>query len=229
MANTARVNGFSPVRYLNGGPYNGAANRYAVAVANTTDSFAIGDVVVSAGGATPDGIVYVKKVPTASASNFKALGVVVGISPVDSSTTLQGASLDLGQLYIPAGTRTAIRYIHVADDPSLVFEVSGGVTTTNLTAVKLRYNAGIGSVYSGADQTLAIDQNAAVPGTLSSSSPVSNTVIPSATVNTTATLPISIIGLAQYQDNEVGAYSRLYVRFNSHEFGVATGTNFTGL
>lgn len=229
MANTARVNGFSPVKYLSGAPYNGAANRYAIPTSDTTASYAIGDVVVSAGGSDANGVPYVKKVPAANASDFKALGVIVGISPVDAGVSLEGNTLDLNQTYILAGTRTEVRYVYVADDPNLVFEVSGGVTTTNLTLAKARYNAGIGSIYSGADQTYAINQNATVTDLLKPSAPFSNVAIVSSTVDTTNTLPVQLLGLVQRVDNEVGAYERLLCRFNNHEFGVATGTNFTGL
>lgn len=229
MANTARVNGFSPVKYLSGAPYNGACNRYAIPTSDTTASYAIGDVVVSAGGSDANGVPYVKKVPAINASDFKALGVIVGISPVDAGNSLQGTTLDLNQSYILAGTRTAVRYVFVADDPNLVFEVGGGVTATNLTLAKARYNAGIGSIYSGADQTYAINQNATVTDLLKPGAPFSNVAITSATVNTTNTLPIQLLGLVQRIDNEVGAYERLLCRFNNHEFGVATGTNFTGL
>lgn len=229
MANTARVNGFSPVKYLSGAPYNGACNRYAIPVADTTASYAIGDVVMSAGGTDANGVPYVKKIPAANASDFKALGVVVGISPVDAGVSLEGNTLDLNKTYILAGTRTEVHYVYVADDPNLVFEVAGGVTTTNLTLAKGRYNAGIGSVYSAADQTYAINQNATVTDLLKPSAPFSNVAIVSSTVNTTNTLPVQLLGLVQRVDNEVGAYERLLCRFNNHEFGVATGTNFTGL
>jgi hypothetical protein len=228
MANVNRINGFSPVGYLGGAAYTGAAKLYAIPTSDTTNSYAIGDVVVSAGSADADGIVYIKKVPAASASSFVALGVIVGVRVADPSVSLVGTSLSLEQTYIKAGTRTSVRYVYVADDPMLMFEVSGGATATNLTAAKLRYNAGIGSFYSGADQTYAINQDATVT-TLTPSSPYSNTIVSSATVNTTNTLPIQILGLKQTPDNAVGAYSRLLVKFNSHEFGVATGTNFTGL
>lgn len=229
MANVARVNGFSPVKYLSGAPYNGAANRYAIPTSDTTASYAIGDVVVSAGGSDANGVLYVQKVPAANASNFKALGVVVGISPVDAGTSLEGVTVDLTNTFIPAGTRTAVRYVWVADDPNLVFEVSAGVTATNFTLAKARNNAGIGSVFSGADQTYAINQNATVTNLLKASAPFSNVALVSTTVATTNTLPVSILGLVQSPTNEVGAYSRLLCRFNNHEFGVATGTNFTGL
>lgn len=223
MANTARINGFSPVKYTSGAPYNGACNRYAIPTSDTTASYAIGDVVMSAGGSDANGVPYVKKIPVANASDFKALGVIVGISPVDAGVSLVGSSLDLTQLYIPTGTRTAVRYLLVADDPNLLFEVSAGTTATNFTLAKARYNAGIAS-NTGSDVTYAIDQTS-----LATSAPVSNVILSSATVNTTNTLPVQMLGLVQRIDNEVGAYSRILCRFNNHEFGVATGTNFTGI
>ena len=228
MANVNRINGFSPVGYLNGAKYTGQARLYAIPTSDTTASYAIGDPVQSAGSCDSDGIPYIKKIPAASASSFVALGVIVGIRVADPGVSLVGTSLSLEQLYLNAGTRTNVRYVYVADDPNLLFEISGGATATNLTLAKGRYNAGIGSFYSAADQTYAIDQNATVT-TLTTSSPYSNVILSSATVATTNTLPLSLLGLAQKPDNAVGAYSRILVRFNNHEFGVATGTNFTGL
>jgi hypothetical protein len=223
MPNVARVNGLSPVRYTSGAPYNGACNRYAIPVSDTTASYAIGDIVMSAAGSDANGVPYAIKIPAAQASNFKALGVIVGISPVDAGVSLEGANLDLTQMYIPTGTRTAVRYILVADDPNLLFEASAGSVATNFTLAKTRNNVGIAS-NTGSDVAYAISQT-----NLASSKPVSNIVLSSATVNTTNTLPIQMIGLVQYVDNEVGAYSRILCRFNNHEFGVATGTNFTAV
>lgn len=222
MANTARINGLSPVKYLSGAPYNGAANKYAIPTTDTTASYAIGDIVMSAGGSDANGVNYVKKIPVSNASDFKALGVVVGVIPVDAGQSLVGTNLDLGQIYIEAGTRTTVRYILVADDPNLVFEASAGTTATNFTQAKTRYNCGICS-NTGSDVTYDISQ------ALSQTSPLSNVVLSSATVDTTNTLPIQLVGLAQYQDNTFGAYARMLCRFNNHEFGVATGTNFTGI
>lgn len=233
MANVNRIRGFSPHSYLNGSPWNGQCRLYAIPVADTTNSYAIGDVVVSAGGSDANGICYIKKVPAASASAFAALGVVVGIRVADPSITLQGTALDLGTNWIAAGTRANVRYVFVADDPQILFEVSGGTTATNLTLAKARYNAGIGSWYSAADQTYAIDQNASVT-TLTQSSPYSNVCVPSGSIATTATLPLQIVGLVQRDDNAVGAYSSLLIKFNFHEFGMAqivatAAQNFTGL
>jgi len=223
MANANRIRGFKPVKYLSGAPYTGACNRYAIPTADTTASYAIGDVVQTRGGTDADGVAYVIKVPVANASDFKALGVVVGVEVASPGVSLVAANLDLTTSYIVDGTRTAVRYVLVADDPALVFECSGGTTTTNLTLAKGRYNAGIGT-NTGSDVTYDISQNG-----LATSSPYSNVCITSATVNTTNTLPVTLLGLVQAVDNEVGAYSRLLCRFNNHEFGVATGTNFTGV
>jgi len=225
MANTNKINGLSPVGYLNGAAYSGQARMYAIPTGDTTASYAIGDIVQSAGGSDANGIPYIIKVPAASASSFVAVGVVVGTSIADAGVSLVGTTLNLEQTYILSGTRTAVRYVYVADDPNLLFEASAGATATNITLAKMRYNTGIASFYSGADQTYAISQNTY----LGPNAPYSNIILSSATVNTTNTLPIQMLGLAQKSDNAIGAYARILCRFNNHEFGVATGTNFTGL
>ena len=225
MANTNKINGFNPVGYLNGAAYSGQARMYAIPTADTTASYAIGDVVQSRGGSDANGLPYVIKVPAANASNFVALGVVVGVSVADAGVSLVGTTLNLEQTYITAGTRASVRYVYIADDPNLLYEVSAGTTATNITLAKMRYNSGIGSWYTAADQTYAIDQTTY----LAPSSPYSNIILSSATVNTTNTLPVQMLGLSQKPDNAIGAYARILCRFNNHEFGNATGTNFTGL
>lgn len=225
MANTNKINGLSPVGYLNGAAYSGQARMYAIPTSDTTASYAIGDIVQSAGGSDANGIPYIIKVPAASASSFVAVGVVVGTSIADAGVSLVGTTLNLEQTYILSSTRTAVRYVYVADDPNLLFEASAGATATNITLAKMRYNTGIASFYSGADQTYAISQNTY----LGPNAPYSNIILSSATVNTTNTLPIQMLGLAQKSDNAIGAYARILCRFNNHEFGNATGTNFTGL
>ena len=215
MANVNRINGASPVGYLSGASWNQQGRTYAIPTSDTTASYAVGDIVRSAGSSDANGIPYVIKIPAAEASAFVPLGIIVGISVADAGVSLVGADLSLSQNYILAGTRTNTRYVYVCDDPQILFEMSGGTTATNLTLAKARYNAGIGSWYSAADQTYAIDQSSY----LSTSSPYSNIIIPSGSVATTASLPIQLIGLVQRSDNAAGAYSRLLCRWNYHEFG----------
>ena len=95
MANTNKINGFNPVGYLNGAAYSGQARMYAIPTADTTASYAIGDVVQSRGGSDANGLPYVIKVPAANASNFVALGVIVGVSVADAGVSLVGTSLSL--------------------------------------------------------------------------------------------------------------------------------------
>lgn len=225
MANVNRINGVSPVGTITGAAWNQQGRMYAISTSNTGDSFAVGDIVMSAGGSDANGVPYVKKIPIANASNFCALGIVVGVDPVSPGISLQAAPLALETNYIVAGTRTTTRYLYVVDDPSIIFEMSAGTTATNFTLAKARYNSGIASWFTGADQTLAIDQTTY----LTQSAPYSNLILSSATVNTTNTLPIQMLGLAQRSDNAVGAYSRILCKFNSHEFGYAAGANFTGI
>lgn len=220
MANSNKINGFSPVGYLSGAAYTGAARMYAVPTADTTASYAIGDVVRSLGGSDANGVPYVIKIPAAEGQAFVPLGVIVGISVADASVSLQASALDLTQAFILKGTRTADRYVYVADDPNLLFVACAGATATNVTLAKMRYNSGIGSFYSAADQTYAIDQNASVTA-LSMGSPLSNIILPSSTISTGGILPVQLLGLYQTPDNTVGAYARILCRFTYHEFGIS--------
>jgi len=228
MANSNKINGFSPVGYLSGAAYTGAARTYAIPVADTTASYAVGDIVMIAGGSDANGVPYAIKIPAANAANFVPVGVVVGVSVADAGVSLQAANLDLTTTYIVAGTRSAVRYIRVADDPNLLWAASIGVTGTNSTLAKLgNYNASLGSVYSGADQTYAIDQNATVTTLLSPNAPYSNVVLTG--IATTATLPVRLMGLYQTPDNGIGAYARVLCRFQWHEYGWSVaGTGRTG-
>ena len=98
--NTNRINGFSPSRYLNGAPWNGQANLYAIPVSDTTASYAIGDVVQSAGGSDADGVIYIKKAPSGFNAAGAALGVIVGIRVADPGVSLQGVALGLSLIHI---------------------------------------------------------------------------------------------------------------------------------
>ena len=230
MANSNKINGLSPVSYLSGAAYTGAARLYAIPVSDTTASYAIGDVVQSATssgstiGCEASGIPYVQKLTAGTA--VVPLGVIVGVRVADPTVTLQGVNIDLTTTYIVAGSRTAVRYVYVADDPNLLF--SAFIGSAGVTLANLRKNAALGVYYSGADQTYAVNQNATVTS-LTPSSPYSDLVLVSS--NVTATLPIQVLGLYQTPNNTAtataaaGAYAQVLCRFNYHEFGVATASN----
>jgi hypothetical protein len=150
------------------------------------------------------------------------------VQVADHGVSLVATSLDLTQSYLLASRAAVTRYVRVADDPNLLWCASVGATATNSTLAKLgNYNAGLGSFYSGADQTYAIDQNATVTTLLSPNAPMSNIILTG--INTTATLPIRLMGLYQTPDNGIGAYARVLCRFQWHEYGWSVaGTGRTG-
>jgi hypothetical protein len=206
MANVNKPNGFSPVGNLLGGKWNEQGRVYAIPTSDTTNSYAIGDCVMSAAGSDVNGIRYIQKWGGATTTSALPLGIIVGVRVADSSVSLVGTTLDLTQTYIPAGTRTTVRYVYVVDDPFVLFEAQ--FNSTGATQAQLSLNAAV--TISAANQT-----------SLSTSSPFSDMVLSGPAV--TATLPIRLLGAVQRVDNEVTSAASPYVRvlckFNYHEYG----------
>lgn len=187
MANADAPFGLRPVRYLSGAPYNGAANRYYVPASDTSNAIFIGSLVKLTGGADADGIPVV----TGNVSTGNpVVGVVVGVVPVTADSTIYRAN-------------STARYVMVADDPNLVFEVqedsdggalaataagatctligfTGGSTTTGLSSMELDS--------SGLSETSDTDDD------------------------------VRIIQAVQSPDNEIGANARWLVRLNVHQY-----------
>lgn len=212
MANINAPKGLSPVSSLGNISFIQQGRLYAIPTSDTTNSYAIGDVVKSAAGCDADGIPYVAKATNLTTGGDVPLGIVVGVRVADPGVTLQANTLDLTQTYIPAGTRTAVRYVYVVDDPNVLFEVQ--FDSTGCTLANMHKNASL---------TVTAGQ------TLSPTAPLSSVV--ATTAATTNTLPIRLLGAVQRPDNDVAtaAYVKVLAKFNYHEFGVATGTNMTGV
>jgi hypothetical protein len=206
MANVNKPNGFSPVGNLLGGKWNEQGRVYAIPTSDTTNSYAIGDCVMSASGSDSTGIRYIQKWGGATTTSALPLGIIVGIRVADPGVSLVGTTLDLTQTYIAAGTRTSVRYVYVVDDPFVLFEAQ--FNATGATAAQLSMNSAV--TISAANQT-----------SLSTSSPFSDMVLSSPAV--TATLPIRLLGAVQRIDNEVttaaSPYVRVLCKFNYHEYG----------
>lgn len=206
MANVNKPNGFSPVGNLLGGKWNEQGRVYAIPTSDTTNSYAIGDCVMSASGSDSTGIRYIQKWGGATTTSALPLGIIVGIRVADPGVSLVGTTLDLTQTYITAGTRTSVRYVYVVDDPFVLFEAQ--FNSTGATAAQLSMNSAV--TISAANQT-----------SLSTSSPFSDMVLSSPAV--TATLPIRLLGAVQRIDNEVttaaSPYVRVLCKFNYHEYG----------
>jgi hypothetical protein len=207
MANTDKVRGFSPVGNLLGSTWNQQGRLYAIAT-DTSNTYAIGDVVMSAASADANGIPLVIKWGGATTTSALPLGIIVGIRVADPGVSLVGNSLSLEKTWI--GKSAGTRYVYVVDDPFVLFE--GQFDSTAIAVANLHQNAAV---------TITADQTT----TLSNSKPYSNMYLTSP--NTTNTLPVRLIGAVQKPNNEVGAYVRCLCKWNYHEFGVTAGPSGT--
>ena len=124
MANTSRIFGFRPVRYLGGAAYNGQAQTYGFSASDTNACFK-GDVVAfdstNRSTALTDVFVPGVQLVTAKVAAFTTgvfRGIAVGFYAQPEFS--QSATASLGLLYRVASTA---RYGLVVDDPTVVFEV----------------------------------------------------------------------------------------------------------
>lgn len=122
MPNPDTPRGLKPVRYLSGGHYDGATNKYFVPASDATAIF-MGGLVKLAGDADADGV---PAVTGDVATGDAVVGVVTNVMPVTSNSTT----------YREASTG---RYVYVADNPNLLFEVqddgASAVAATSVGAV----------------------------------------------------------------------------------------------
>jgi hypothetical protein len=206
MANTSRINGFRPVKHMNGAPYNGQANIYEVPAGETVPVF-IGDLVKLSDSAATSGYPAVEAAVAASsqAVSVPIVGAVVGIvnakiDPVDGRMTGGSISLDT-PVYRAASTK---QLVLVADSQDLIFEAEADASVA-LADVGL--NADLGA----SAHTLPL---------VTGASPmyVYSTTAPSAS----ATRPFQIMGIVKRPDNEpAAAYNRVLVKITTHAYGNA--------
>ncbi len=189
MANADTPRGLRPVRYLSGAPYNGAANLYYIPASDTNAAVYIGGLVKLAGSADADGVASVTG-NTATSNVF--VGVVIGVHP----TMGAGANGRDSTIYRANSTE---RYVWVADDPNLLFEVQDDASAT-LTA---------GAVGSVADLTGFT--------TGSTTTGLSAIEISASTATTGASdADVQIMGLSASPDNSIGNNAKWLVRIRNH-------------
>ena len=206
MANVNRPAGLSPVRYLNGSPYNGAGNTYYIP-SNDTNAYAIGDPMMFAGSADARGVASVT-VATAGSTNL-VLGSLLGAGG-SVNGAMFGDPLNLNTTVIPA-TKTHDYYVLIADDPNIIFEVQEVGTGTAFSATEVGLNCSLVAT-AGANNT---GHNGYVSGWL----------LDNSTEAATAALQMRILGLAQRSDNAFGQYAKYLCLINNHAFKVgAAGT-----
>lgn len=210
--------GFTPIENRAGNPWNETAHLYFIP-STDTNQYGLGDVVAPATGGDPDGVPAVVKITapgSISTTVTPPLGVIVGIRVADPSATLQGPDLTLSLIQIPA-TKTRGYYVYVVDDMDIIFEIpTDFATVSNL----------IGTVTDsfGTNRTtlVAANKNATfIVNNPVGNSPHSATVLSTASIATTASLPLKIIGVSVKPDNLLtnpsnGIPLRLRVMFNIH-------------
>lgn len=137
MANVSRINGFRPVKYLNGAPWNGQVTRYSIPASDGTAVF-VGDLVKLHATADANGIRGVIQAATSDA----VVGVVVGFES------------DMKDLDTPQYRRVSTaRYALVVDDPAVLFEAQEDGDTDPLEDIDAGQNVnfvvGAGSTATG--------------------------------------------------------------------------------
>ena len=191
MANTNRVNGFRPVKHINGAPYNGQANLYYIPAGEAT-AVMVGDFVKLSDSDSLDGVPAVERL---AASGSVTSGVIVGV--VVGFPVAPASGLDTPQ-YRAASTA---RYCYVADSPDLVFASQ---------------EDGVGGAIAAASVGLNVGLDASAGSTVTGASGMQ---IDSSTAATTNTLPLRLYSIVQKEDNEVGsAYARWLVTINTHQY-----------
>jgi len=188
MANVSRTCGFTPVRHLNGNPWNGKARMYYIPSTDSTAVF-VGDAVKSAGSADTTGK-YPTVAQAAAGDTIRGVAVAFSDQPymaVDTS--------DLNRAYRPASTAM---YCLVVDDPDVIFEIQEDNVGNNLSAAMVGLSTDI-AVGSG-------DTSTGKSGMELDSS-----------VTATAAGQCKILALSNKEDNALGTDAKWDVLIIEHE------------
>lgn len=200
MPNVNRPSGLSPVKYLGGADWDGKANMYYIAAADT-NPFYIGDVVDL--NNTADATRGIQGVTLATAGN-PAVGVIVGIGTnPEGGPYINPANLD--RIWRPTGAQAENYYALVVDDPYVIFEAQ---------------EDGVGGTIAAASSSKNANLIYAAPGT---GVRVSGTMIDSSTVNTTSTLNLKLLGLVRRYEgngslNTFGNFAKWLCMINNHRY-----------
>ena len=194
MANIDRPNGFKPVRYMNGAPYNGAHNEY-LKVVGLNEAMFIGDIVTLAGSAGTAALevrgVSVEGMPTIQlgAVSTDVLGVIVGFKPNADA---------LSTNHSPALTAAIVM---VADDPDLVFEIQEDSDSVSFGAVDVGRN---------------VDSIAYAAGNTTTGQSILE--LDSSVTSVTTTAMCQLLRLVPRPGNNIGTNARWEVRFVEHVY-----------
>lgn len=203
MASVSRINGFRPVKTITGAPYNGQANVYFMDSGDSTVVM-VGDAVKLAGDARA-----ATGVPTVTrcGATDVPIGIVVGILFTGVGDKINVPPVN--DLNTPVYRRASTdRYLLVADDPNLIYEVQ--YAGTSVAAATITANVGLNGQFT------------TTAGSTTSGS--SGMQLDSSGLATTATLPLKIVGFPNRPDNIPGdTYFSYYVQLNATSQSHGTG------
>lgn len=194
MANVSRVNGFRPVKHLDGSPWNGQVNRY---IAGASDGTAIfnGDLVKLAAVSDQPGQTLLGGFPATVGGTQGCTKFVAGTDTVAVGVAV-GFMINPLNLNTPQyRTASTAMYVLVADAPDTVYEVqSSNAVVTDFNTNAQVADAG-GSTVTG---------------------------LSGETVNafaTTNTLPIKLVGAVQKIDNDITSVNyKVLCIINNHPY-----------
>lgn len=197
MPNVNTPFGLAPHSYLNGAAWNGQARMYYID-SGDANAYAIGDPVAPQGSADANGVMRAVLATAGTGNAF--CGCIVGTSSGPYGSVNMAANPNT--TIIPA-TKTQAYYILVADDPNIIFEIQEGGGGAALTVADVGSNA---NLLSGTNNGYS-----------------SGWTFNNATLATTATLQLRLLGLTQRLGNGFGAYAKWLVKINNHSYaaGVA--------
>ena len=194
MANRDTPNGFKPVRYLSGAPYNGAHNLYHK-LSTTNEAMFIGDIVTLSGTAALAG-------EQVGGRDIEGMpGIVLGAVSTDVLGVIVGfhANPDaLGTNHSPALTEAIVM---VADSPDIVFEIQEDSDSVSFAAVDVGRN---------------VDSIAVAAGNTTTGTSILE--LDSSVTSVTTTAMCQLLRLVPRPGNAIGTNARWEVRFVEHVY-----------
>lgn len=202
MSSVSRANGFRLAKSLAGG-FNFQTEMMFVPASDAT-VIMVGDLVQLAGDArSPTGAPTVTRLASATGTpvgvvvgiTFEGMGDAQNVPPVDNLNT---------PVYRRANTD---RYLMVCTDPNAVYEVEFATASAAAAVI-----------------TAAVGQNGQPTLTAGNTASGASGMVLSATLATTATLPLKIVGFPYRPDNTPGdvAFS-FWVKLNAPSYATGTG------
>lgn len=194
MANVSRVNGFRPVKHLDGSPWNGQVNRYFASASDATAIFN-GDLVKLAAVSDTPG--------QALLGGFNStVGGTQGVTKFVAGTDTVAVGVAVGFMINPLNlnspqyrTVSTAMYVLVTDAPDTVYEVQ----SSNAVVTDFNTNAQVADA--GGNTTTGFS---------------GETVNAFATTNT---LPIKLVGAVQKVDNDITSVNyKVLCILNNHPY-----------